>query len=462
MRRFHRTTLTIAAVIVFLTVGSAAVSAQSVEDYVTAYNAYMVEQNAARDVMNVGRDLLAENQYEQAEERFREVLRRFPTDRYAAQTNYLLIRALVEMERVEEALEEVARFQGRFPDSSWLNDVLEERVRLTNELPRLAAFRAPRPPRAFQAPPAPPAPPAPGAPPAPPAPVVPQVTDRVRAVLAMSQAEQRELEAGLLEAEAMLRYGLEGALAGVQGIVAGGFQGLLDGEDVDPEVSLQQEIMRAVLAADPERAMEIAADRLERDPSDPVVLANFHMIARSDTEQALTMLQNIATNSESERARQEAIFWISRWDGDEERVVDVLLDILPSINDDETAASVVFSLSRVDSERAVTALETLASDVSRSEELRKNAVFHISRADVGNQVEALGRVYRSAPDNEEIRKQVAFSLSRADDEDAAVILLGEIARNDPSNEVRKQAVFFLGRIDSPEALQILESLLTGP
>ncbi len=270
------------------------------------------------------------------------------------------------------------------------------------------------------------------------------------------------MEARMREAEAMLRYGLSGALAGVQGVVAGRRQGFVEGDDVDPEVSLQQEIMRAVIAADPERAMEIAAERLERDPSDPVVLANFHMIARSNTDQALTMLQNIATNSESERARREAIFWISRWDGDEERIVDVLLEILPSIDDDETAASVAFSLSRVESERAVSVLETIASDASRSEELRKNAVFYISRTDVGNQVEALGRIYRSASDNEEIRKQVTFSLSRTDDEAGAVNLLGEIARNDPSTEVRKQAVFFLGRMDTPEALQILESLLTGP
>ncbi len=106
----------------------------------------MAEQSAAREIMNAGRDLLAENQYAEAEERFRELLRRFPNDRYAAQTNYYLIRALVEARQAEEALLEVERFQQRFPNSTWLNDVLEERIRLTNELPRLAAFRAPAAP----------------------------------------------------------------------------------------------------------------------------------------------------------------------------------------------------------------------------------------------------------------------------------------------------------------------------
>ncbi len=427
MRRFNWTQSITAAAIAFLIAGSGRTSAQSVQDSVTAY---VAEQSAARAIMNVGRDLAAENRYEQAVEKFREVLQRFPDDRYAAPSNYYLIRALVEMEQVEAALREVALFQERFPDSPWWNDVLEEQVRLTNRLPRLAAFRAPVLAAA------------------------PQAADRFRAPLGLGEPEQREMDAVVREAEAMMRYVLAGGL--------GGGPGLVEGEDVDPEVSLQQEIMRAVIASHPERAMEIAAERLERNPSDPVVLANFHMIARSDTDQALDMLQNIATNSESERARKEAIFWISRWDGDQERVVDVLLEILPSVSDDETAAAVAFSLSRVDTESAVAALETLATDPSRSEELRKNAVVYISRTDVGNQVEALGRIYRSASNDEEIRKQVPLSLSRVDNEVAAANLLGEMARNDTSTEVRREAVFFLGRIDAPEALQILESLLTEP
>ena len=64
---------------------------------------------------------------------------------------------------------------------------------------------------------------------------------------------------------------------------------------------------------------------------------------------------------------------------------------------------VAFSLSRVDTESAVAALETLATDPSRSEELRKNAVVYISRTDVGNQVEALGRIYRSASTSADAR-----------------------------------------------------------
>ena len=171
------------------------------------------------------------------------------------------------------------------------------------------------------------------------------------------------------------------------------------------------------------------------------------------------MLENIAKNSDSEKARRDAIFWISRWDGDESRVVDVLVNILPSITDDETAAAVAFSLSRVDSADAVGALVTIANDQNRNEELRKSAVFHITRTDIGDPIDAFRQIYQNASDSEEIRKQVTFALSRVDDESGAVTLLGEIARNDQSTEVRKQAVFWLGRMDSPEAMQILGDLL---
>ncbi len=263
----------------------------------------------------------------------------------------------------------------------------------------------------------------------------------------------RELERSMRAATAGAREGERAIRAIVQSRLGE------DDEDVDPEVSLQQEIMSAMLRNDPERAMEIAAERLAADPSDPVVLANFHMIARSDTEAALTMLENIATNSESEKARRDAIFWISRWDGDNDRVVDVLVNILPSITDDETAAAVAFSLSRVDSEKAVDALVTIANDQNRNEELRKSAVFHITRTDMGDPIAAFRQIYQNASDSEEIRKQVTFALSWVDDESGAVTLLGEIARNDASTEVRKQAVFWLGRSDLPEAMQILGDLL---
>ncbi len=434
---------TILTLAIILSVATPVVRAQSL--YSLQPLPYM-EQDEARDLFNEGRRLYDQNDYLEAEEKFQEVIRRFPENAITDRTAYYLIRTLVRRERAAEALSEIALFPNRYPGSRWATDVREEQLRLTNQLPRLRAYLAPPPP----APPAPPAPQAPPAPPAPPAGLG----------IAVGTSVQRAIEESMRELERSMRAATAGAREGERAIRAI-VQSRLgeDDEDVDPEVSLQQEIMSAMLRNDPERAMEIAAERLAADPSDPVVLANFHMIARSDTEAALTMLENIATNSESEKARRDAIFWISRWDGDNDRVVDVLVNILPSITDDETAAAVAFSLSRVDSEKAVDALVTIANDQNRNEELRKSAVFHITRTDMGDPIAAFRQIYQNASDSEEIRKQVTFALSWVDDESGAVTLLGEIARNDASTEVRKQAVFWLGRSDLPEAMQILGDLL---
>ena len=208
------------------------------------------------------------------------------------------------------------------------------------------------------------------------------------------EERMREAREGFRIAERVLR--------GMQGVVAGGAGGRSRNRPAagDPSV--------AVPERPGSRARELAAERLEANPSDPVVMANFHMIAREDSDASLEMPTNLAKHSPDDRVRKEAIFWISRWDGDEKRVVGVLLDILPTIDDDETASSVAFSLSRVDSESAVQAVLTSANDPSRNVELRKNVIFYIGRTDVGNQVDALRQIYSNGSDSEEIRKQVAF------------------------------------------------------
>ena len=443
----HPLTLRIIGLVVLFLVALPSAQAQIVSPAVVSQ--FAAEQDEARDIFNEGLRMFEQGRWEGAEQRFREVLRRFPDNAITDRSSYYQIRTLVRMSQATEALSEIGLFPTRFPESRWLSDVLEERLRLTNNLPRAVAFQAPA------APPAPPVPPGAQAPPVPPAPPRPFAFADLEEVIEQSmegmEERMREAREGFRVAERVLR--------GMQGVVAGG-------EEVDPETSLQQEILRSLFRNDPDRALEVAAERLEANPSDPVVMANFHMIAREDSDASLEMLTNLAKNSPDDRIRKEAIFWISRWDGDEDRVVDVLLDILPTIDDDETASSVAFSLSRVDSESAVQALLMIANDAVRNVELRKNAIFYIGRTDVGNQVDALRQIYSNASDSEEIRKQVAFAVSRIDEDDeggaGAVALMGEIARNDPSIEVKKQAVFWLGRMDSPEALQILEDLLRGP
>src|ERR1019366_4891931 len=67
--------------------------------------------------------------------------------------------------------------------------------------------------------------------------------------------------------------------------------------DENPELTLQQEVLRVLFENNPDRAIEIATERLKADPSDPLVVANLYMLANSKSDKALPMLVVLAKTS---------------------------------------------------------------------------------------------------------------------------------------------------------------------
>ena len=80
----------------------------------------------------------------------------------------------------------------------------------------------------------------------------------------------------------------------------------------DPEVSLKQEILRVLLQNEPDRAIDLAADRLKADPADPVVMNNLSVMARSNSSKALPLIMSIAKTSTDTRSRRQAINALER------------------------------------------------------------------------------------------------------------------------------------------------------
>jgi len=372
----------------------------------------------ARDLFNAGQEYYDEGKFAEAEKRFREVIQRFPQNVIADRADYYLIRTLKQLERKTEALSRIDAFGKSYPKSKWLNDVEELRISLTNEVPA-QSVRLLQTPFGF----APPTPPEPQIPPAPPAPPIPPRGGR--SIIVPRSAQYRP---GRIQI-------------------------------TDPEVSLQQEIMRAVFISNVDRAIEIATERLKSDPADPVVLSNLYMVAESTNKstRALPMLLDIAKNSSNVKARKDAIFWISQSKGDREAAVDALVAMLPSIQDDESD-TVAFALGQVRNEKAVNALATIARDKTKSERARNNAIFWIGESNNANRVTILEDIYKNSMDSVKIRNQVAFALGQHPDS-RAVAVLANMASTDPEIEVRKQAVFWLGRMKSAEAGEALENLL---
>jgi HEAT repeat protein len=225
----------------------------------------------------------------------------------------------------------------------------------------------------------------------------------------------------------------------------------------DPQISLQQEIMRAVFRNNPERAIEIASERLKVDPADPVVLSSLNMVASSRSTQALPMLLAIARNSTNPKARRDAIFWLGQSRGDKDSIVDTLVGLIPSLAEDD-AEAVAFTLGQIRTDKSLNALAMIARDKNKSEKTRNNALFWIGQSRAPNRVSLLEDIYKNSMDSSKTRQQVMYALSQTR-EPAAVTVLGNVASNDPDIEVRKQAVFWLGQSRSPDANKELERLL---
>ena len=364
----------------------------------------------ARDLFNAGQRFYDQDKFSEAEKRFREVITRFPSNPIADRADYYLIRTLSQMGKQTEAISRIDAFPKNYPRSSWLNDVQEMRVRLTNQVPDGAEKRLRPPVRSVQInaqalPPSPPTPPSP-------APFFTSV---------------------------------------------GPSPFPIEFQSSDPEISLQQEIMRAMFHNDAERAIQIATERLKVNPADPVVLSSLNVVATSRSPQALPMLIEIAKGSTNPKARRDAIFWLGQSRGDKDAIVDTLVGLLPSLTDDDSEA-VSFALGQMRTDKALNALSTIARDKNRNEKLRNNALFWIGQSRAPNRVGMLEDIYKSNMDSSKVRLQVLFALSQTRDPQATTIL-SNIAQNDPDIEVKKQAIFWLGQSRSPEANQALERLL---
>ena len=227
--------------------------------------------------------------------------------------------------------------------------------------------------------------------------------------------------------------------------------------NIDPEVSLQQEILRAIFRSNADRAIEIATERLKANPADPVVVSTLNMVATSHSPQALAMLLAIAKSSPNAKARRDAIFWIGHTNGDKDSIVDILAGLLPAMTDDDSDA-VAYALNQIRTDKAFNTLTLIARDKNRSEKSRGSALYWIGQSRAPNRVSLLDDIYKNAADSSQIRRQALYALSQTRDPQA-VTILSNIAASDPDIELRKQAVYWLGRIHTPEASQALENML---
>jgi tetratricopeptide (TPR) repeat protein len=373
--------------------------------------------DAARDQFNSGRDLFADSKYPQAENVFREVVRKYPKNPIADRAHYYWIRSLIKQNKANDARTQIDAFVKLYPKSEWLKDVQEERLSLTNVVPpQLLANLAMTPESPRQGTPAPPAPtppPGPGA-----------------------------------------RRGQQAPQAVIQGVRVAG----RGAAEENPEIRLQREALRVLFEANADRAIEISAERLKADPADAVALGNLYMLAQSRSERALPMLVTLARTSPDVKTRKEAVTWISRSRGEKDTITDILITLIPSMVADDDSSAIAFALNQVNTTKSIEALAAMALDKNKSDRVRSNALSWIAESRVTTRVALLENIYKGTMDSSRIRRQVVSHLAQSKDPQA-VRILANVAATDPDQNVKFEAVSQLGQIKTPEALKALEDLL---
>ena len=329
----------------------------------------------ARQLFNKGVEFQSHGDYAQAEKTFREVLRRYPTDKHSDQTAFYLIDTLMRLRRVQEARTEAENFPRRYPQSKWKTDVAEVILELGGPAPADA--------RIWNSP-----------------------------------AELREAQA---RANRML--GLSTPI--------GGPSNSIYPDNFPPNASMYAEILRQMIQLDRERGIEEAKQRLRENPSDPVVVANLGTIANSDSSQAIPFLLSVWGNTAATpNARNTAFFWFARRNPDKQEVARAITDLFQRPQTEGVASEALRNMTVAD-HRAVLEKIVMASNPEKfvliekiyrrgSELLRPDLLMFVARLDDSRAVPFIVKAAQSDPDPD-VRAAAARALGTRKDVDASTL-----------------------------------------
>ena len=394
-------------------------------------NRFVDTQNAAAaQLFREGRDLIGDEDWKQAEGKFRRFITQYPKDKNVDAALYWLAFALSKQGKYGEADNQLKKLLAEFPRSDWADDATALRAQM-NVDPRvvnqalneddievkIVALQS-----LFESSP-----------------------ERGLAYVAEmmkpgSKANQRLKEAGI---ELVRRYG------GKQAVPL-----LLDIIRNQPDAKLRALAVQTLGRTGDESVLPLLKDLAMNSTDDELGQAALFAISRFEGEQGRALLLELARTAKSTEVRKNAIFWLSG--NANEATVDDLMKIYSADRDAEIRKQIVFALKRVGSPQALAQLYEIARS-GDDVEVRKDALHWIGQSGDQKSLDFLVQMYDSEK-NDEIKQQVIFAFSRANDK-RAVRKLIDIARRDPNVELRKQAIFWLGRMDDPEARQFIEDLL---
>ena len=359
------------------------------------------QNDASRALFLEGRDLWDDGKLGDAEKKFREALTKYPKAEQSDRTAYYLITTLIKLGRAADARREIDTFNTNYPQSTWKSDVEEKRISLSGTTiftpGNALRFESPR---------------------------LQNLSVAVPLVRGL-QPFNEEI-AGRSE-----------RVASVNAVTTAGTNYRLL---VSPfNASLESEVLRLILEQDSNRGIELAKERLKTDPSDPAVIANLGTIANSSSPQALPFLVTLTASPASPNARSQAIFWMSRGNGDKSVMAIALIEMLRNSKDKETDTAVADALARLNSAE------------------RREAVDKIGEVKSPERLAMLEKIYRNS-NNQMLRTQIAQAAAQMPDP-KALVFLADVVRNDRDTSVRRAAIQALAGRKDADTVKTLEEIL---
>lgn len=397
-------------------------------------NRFVQTQNAAAArIFREGRDLIGDEEWPEAEGKFRSFVANYPKEKNVDAALYWLAFALAKQEKYSQANAQLQRLLNDFPKSNWADDASALRVQIAPHLGdqrvidetlneddvevkivALESLFSSNPERGFA-----------------------YVAEMMKPG---SKASPRLKEAGI---ELLRRYGGRQASALLLDIIRN-----------QTDQKLRVIAVHTLGRTGDESVLPLLKDLATTSTDNEMSEAAVFAISRFESEQARAMLLDLARNGKSVEVRKHAIFWVSQ-NGDE--AMDELIRIYATDTNTEVKKQIVFALKRMGSPRALAKLYEIARSASEDVEVRKDALHWIGQSGDKLSINFLIEMYDTEKD-EEAKQQIIFALSRTGDKRAIQKMI-DIARRDSSVELRKQAIFWLGRSNDPDAQKFLEDLL---
>jgi len=254
-----------------------------------------------------------------------------------------------------------------------------------------------------------------------------------------AEAEYAEQEELVAEAEALA--------ARVSGELAkrGEYEAARDvyGKASEEQQRLETRIaaLHALSQMDPDRALPILEKILRDENTHPELRQNAMFMLCQTDDRGIDILIDMLPTLEDEEMLQVAVMCLAN--SDDERSYDVLVDLLKRTDDDELASMVLMSLGQHDDERAFNLLAEIARDETRGAELRSHAILGLMHSDRDETAVVLLDIIEGEK-NEEVFETALMALAQTDSPRAAEALL-KIARDpDLDDELRTQALFMAG------------------